>query len=261
MADSLSARGFYYDAVTEYYRFSFFHPGDDNLGNVYSKSAFCRAELGEWEESLDDIDSAFSLVSNDSLKDHFQIDRAVILAARGGLPTADSILVTVDKKTEYPSIKSRIADLRLLISVLRYDWRGAKEHIEGSSFDDSRTAAISGLLRETSEIEYKSPETAIMLSTLLPGAGQFYSGNFLSGLDAIALNGALAYATGHLLITERYGYAALTFYFGLRRYYEGNRHNAYEMALEYNRILDKVMKDRLVEIMSNGAAANESASR
>ena len=91
---------------------------------------------------------------------------------------------------------------------------------------------------------------------MLPGAGQFYSGRYLSGINALLLNGALAYATGHLLVTERYGYAALTFYFGFRRYFEGNRNNAYLMAREYNDKKDEAFKRELIKLIRAKVAAD-----
>jgi hypothetical protein len=96
-----------------------------------------------------------------------------------------------------------------------------------------------------------------MLSSVLPGAGQVYDGRYLSGLNALALNGLLAYATGHLLLSERYGYAILTFYFGLRRYFEGNRNNAYIMAQEFNRKINEALKDRLTQILTSKVSMDQ----
>jgi tetratricopeptide (TPR) repeat protein len=257
-ADSLAAAGYHDDAVTEYYRFIFFHPEHPDLGDVYAKTAFCFAEMGQWEKALRDIDMAIWHDENDSLKDSYTIDKAVILAASGDLEEADSILEAILAKYESEAAASRAADLLLLTSILRYDWPQATETLKNSSFDDESKMEIDGILQEAMETDYKSPRTATMLSTMFPGAGQFYTGNYLSGLNAFALNGLLAWATGHLLLTERYGYGILTFYFGLRRYYEGNRNNAYEMAREYNRKLDKAIEDKLIEILSRKANTDES---
>jgi tetratricopeptide (TPR) repeat protein len=251
MADSLAAAGYYDDAVTEYYRHIFFHPDADDLGDIYSRAAFCFAEMKQWERAIHDIDLAIVYTQGDSLSENCQVDRAVMLAASGQLENSLSILDRVYATTHFTDIGTRATDLLLLTSVLRYDWQEAAEVMENSSFDTESKAKISDVLLEAMNAEYKSPSKAMMLSSLLPGAGQAYDGRYLSGLNALVLNGLLAYATGHMLLTERYGYAILTFYFGLRRYFEGNRNNAYIMAQEYNRKIDERLKDRLTEILTN----------
>jgi hypothetical protein len=254
MADSLSAAGYHDDAVTEYYRFIFFHPEHLDLGEVYSKTAFCFAETGQWENALRDIDLAVQHAANDSLNNGFTVDKGVILAASGNLGAADSIINAILAGTELDAIRSRAADLLLLTSILRYDWPQAARVLEDCGFDDESKKEITEILRDAMEARYKSPRTATMLSTMLPGTGQFYSGNYLSGINAFALNGALAWATGHLLLTERYGYGILTFYFGLRRYYEGNRNNAWEQAREYNHKTNERLTEKFIEILSNRIA-------
>ena len=256
MADSLAAAGYYDDAVTEYYRYMFFHPDSRNIGGTYSRTAFCFAEIKQWEKAIQDIDLAIADAQGDSIGENYQVDKAVIMAASGDLAGSHSILESIYTTTENADSKTRAADLLLLVSILRHDWQRAAEVLDNTSFDTETKSNINGLLQEAKRIRYKSPGTAMMLSSMLPGAGQVYDGRYLSGLNALALSGLLAYATGHLLLTERYGYAILTFYFGLRRYFEGNRNNAYVMAQEYNRKIDEAMKDRLTEILGSKVAPN-----
>jgi hypothetical protein len=256
MADSLAAAGYYDDAVTEYYRYKFFHPEANEIDDIYSRTAFCFAEMKHWESAIRDIDLAIRHAQGDSLHEDYQVDKAVIMAATGDLARSNLILDTIYATTDYTDIRARAADLLLLTSVLRYDWQKATEVLARSSFDMESKTKINDLLKEAKRAKYKSSATAMMLSSVLPGAGQVYDGRYLSGLNALALNGLLAYATGHLLLTERYGYAILTFYFGLRRYFEGNRNNAYIMAQEYNRKINEALKDRLTQILTETIATD-----
>lgn len=250
MADSIAAHGYYDDAVTEYYRFIFFHSDYDDIGDVYSKTAFCHAEIGRWESAIHDIDLAICHARDDSLRYHYLTDRAVVLAASGDLDKSYSLLNTIYTETKYPGIRSRAADLLLLISILQCDWPEAERIVQNTDLDENSKNEINEILQKASNTPYKSPGKAMILSTMLPGAGQFYAGRYLSGLNALILNGALAYATGNLLLNERYGYALLTFYFGLRRYFEGNRNNAYLMAREYNIRKDEAFKKELIELLT-----------
>lgn len=256
MADSIAAHGHYDDAVTEYYRFIFFHSDYDKIGEVYSKAAFCHAEIGRWESAIHDIDLAISHARDDSLKSHYHTDKAVIMAASGELDKSYSLLNTIYTETKYPGIRSRSTDLILLISILQCDWPEAERIVQNTGLDENSKNEINEILQKASKAPGKSPGKAMILSTMLPGAGQFYAGRYLSGLNALILNAALAYATGNLLLNERYGYAVLTFYFGLRRYFEGNRNNAYLIAREYNNRINNAFKRELIELLTADVAAD-----
>ena len=88
------------------------------------------------------------------------------------------------------------------------------------------------LLNET-PLPFKSPETAGLLSTIVPGSGQLYVGNVKEGLLVAAVSGVFVYLTADAVRERRYIDCAGISLVGLS-FYWGNRTNARRLASEYN---------------------------
>ena len=73
------------------------------------------------------------------------------------------------------------------------------------------------------------------MSTFLPGSGQAYAGEWKDGLNALVLNGTITSAVVLLFRSQRRGEAGLLASTIFWRYYNGNRQNATEAVLRYNR--------------------------
>ena len=88
------------------------------------------------------------------------------------------------------------------------------------------------LLNET-PLPFKSPETAGLLSTIVPGSGQLYVGNVKEGLLVAAVSGVFVYLAADAVRERRYIDCAGISLVGLS-FYWGNRTNAQQFASEYN---------------------------
>ena len=88
------------------------------------------------------------------------------------------------------------------------------------------------LLNET-PLPFKSPETAGLLSTIVPGSGQLYVGNVKEGLLVAAVSGVFVYLAADAVRERRYIDCAGISLVGLS-FYWGNRTNARQLASEYN---------------------------
>ncbi len=88
------------------------------------------------------------------------------------------------------------------------------------------------LLNET-PLPFKSPETAGLLSTIVPGSGQLYVGNVKEGLLVAAVSGVFVYLAADAVRERRYIDCAGISLVGLS-FYWGNRTNARRLASEYN---------------------------
>ena len=250
MADSLMAAGFYDEAVTEYRRFLFFNePGKDFAG-IYSRLGYCYAYMREYREALDAADNAALYAGNDSLASVCRTDRAVILAAAGEYDSAASALEAVFRKADYKSIKKRAGVLLFTTRVLQHDWSTARDICdtllrEEYAVSDSMTALLERAVKD----RYKSPGKAELLSTFVPGTGQFYNGHWLSGLNALALNVALGWFTVELVSDREYVPAFLSYLFLFQRYYNGNRGVAYEQAAEHNLRQDLFYENEILKLI------------
>ena len=248
LADSLTAAGFYDEAITEYYRFAFFNPEDTLLGDVYSKIGYCYGDLESWKKALNAIDLAILVSGTDSLVTQRKIDKSAILLASGENDAAINELRNLD----YADSRSivRADNLLFLAYTLDHNWPAALDIFRRSSISDGpNAAAIESTLVRATKIKYKSGSTASILSAIVPGAGQVYNGRYLAALNAMAINGAFGYWTVNNIINENYTSAFLVFLFFFERYYEGNRYQAIRQAEKHNAAIDTRLEHDILKLI------------
>ena len=92
------------------------------------------------------------------------------------------------------------------------------------------------------------------MSTILPGAGQVYVGDWRGGLNALVLNGALGFLTVDAVLDGYYMDAALWGGLIFWRYYRGNTFRAGQAAeqsnLQESRRAAEAILQRLQEIVA-----------
>lgn len=131
-----------------------------------------------------------------------------------------------------------------LIYLNLYDWEKAKYFFQKTVMYSSSNS-ISELAKENlnslknlSKLSYKRPIFALMLSAVLPGAGQYYSGHFIDAIQAFALVGAfsymsyLAYKYDHSQKTGYYNFSFSIFLTSI--FYIANLIGAERTATYYN---------------------------
>ncbi|MGE5497460.1 MAG: hypothetical protein ACM3Q2_05290, partial [Syntrophothermus sp.] len=126
-------------------------------------------------------------------------------------------------------------------------WRGwslmfsdewEKAAIEFGKFDEFK--ALKKLSLDTENEKY-SVSFAKVISYILPGFGQFYTGNYLSGIMSIAWTGLWGYLAWNAFSADRaFDGAVMTGLF--IRFHRGNVQNAEKFAVEKNReITDRTL--------------------
>ena len=253
LADSLMLSRFYNDAITEYYRYSFFNSHSSCLDDIYSKVGFCFANQMKWDDAIEATDKSIFYAQNDSLIEQRKVDRAVMYLASGNIDKAQFYLKEIASSSTDIDVRDRASILLFLSLILNHDWQAAydtyeleikNQHIESVLLESSLINAIN--------IDYKSPTIASLLSTLIPGMGQFYNGRWLAGFNAMALNGTFGYLTINSFIKERYTSGFLVFIFLFQRYYSGNRYQASHHAIKHNEMAnsyyEKIILDHIKSI-------------
>lgn len=250
MADSLMSSGFYDSAITEYYRYLFFNPNSRLLDDTYSKIGYCYAYLEKWNKAVKTMDESILFAENDSLLYQRKIDRAIILLVSNNIDEAKFDLKQIACFSIHEDTRNRATMLLFLSAIFSHDWKVAL-NIYRSLIKSKYLVpdSIESILIKASNINYKSPITAMFLSTLIPGVGQIYSGKWLSGLNTMSLNGALGYLTVNNIIKESYVSGFLVYIFLFQRYYNGNRHHAYNIAIEQNEKIDRRYEKEILNLI------------
>lgn len=215
LADSLYAHGYYETARIEYLRTFFFHP---ELGQ----------ELGprlRYAISLFNTDDAKGIEELTNIVDEYP-------------DMTDSIRIEIAQ--QYIQTNRYYLAIRLLNDTREKKLLGLAYLLDDQILNARNTFTETGDYEIAAQIDEfikgpkKSGKTAILLSLILPGAGQVYAGDYRRGFMDFSMNLGSAYLLYNAIRQHKYVDASLVFFFLLNRFYLGSLHNAKQSALECN---------------------------
>lgn len=235
-AETLYASEKYFDAVTEAKRLLCF----DRNKKFGVQASLLIADSYKQGARLNDAVKYFTIaagqIKNDSLWFQTQIEivRCNILRKTSG--QADIILDRLASDRRFASRQKEIAYWRGWNFIFSDEWE--KAAVEFAKFDEF--SALKKLSQDTENEKY-SVSFAKVISYILPGFGQFYTGNYLSGVMSIAWTGLWGYLAWNAFSADRaFDGAVMTGLFV--RFHRGNVQNAEKFAVEKNReITDKAL--------------------
>ncbi len=105
--------------------------------------------------------------------------------------------------------------------------------------------SINALFVQVINAPRKSVKVATVLSTILPGAGQVYAGNWKSGLNALVLNGWLGFVT-----VDAASWTTCTFL----RYYWGNYYRAGRAVEQHNEGVAHQFAEKILQALQHLAS-------
>jgi tetratricopeptide (TPR) repeat protein len=236
----LFAAGEYYRAITEAKRYlSLFPKGRQSeemaksIGDAYLMSH-------EWAEAVAAYDDFFTRFPASPMAATATFCKALALLQQGGTAEAERLFQLIlsgadrDKKGE-----AARWEILLLIRQNRFD--EAEKRLKDQMLRpdiEKETGRIEELLKAKRAVSYKSPETAGVLSALLPGAGQFYNGRYGDGVHSFLLNTLFILAAYKAYESDNYGLGALLTLFEIG-WYTGGIYGAVGGAHKFNRNIDE----------------------
>ena len=236
-AESLYEEGDYFRAIGEYKRYIYLAPTD----NLAEKATFRIAEsyyqAKRWPEAI--------AACNQFLAKYPASSRYLeMLYLRGRIEKIDrkydealqtfGLIVSADA----PDYRDKAVYQRALVMLERRDWRGAEETLQRVPRDSPLYPAASAFAAEIEKKELvlapKSPVTAGLLATVLPGAGHLYAERPRDALVAFLLNGAFIWGALELFQHDNYAAGGILAFFELG-WYTGNIYSAVSSVHKYNR--------------------------
>lgn len=246
----LAAQGNYDAAITEYKRFLFFHPDDSRVGEVYYNIGLAYKAQGLWTEAVTALRTAIYLAINNETKSEYQLALAVTLIATKNYDLAQLELIKVVLRKPSLPLFRRALFLQAVAYIYQFRWEEARSVLQDYTTDERLDALFAAALN----MPQKSIKVAKVLSTILPGAGHVYTGDWRDGLNALLLNGALGFLAIDAVLDEHYTDAALWGGFIFLRYYRGNTFRAGAAAEQFNlresRRTAEALLQRLQEIVN-----------
>ena len=230
LGSHLAKQGNYDAAITEYKRFLFFHPDDARIGEVYHNIGLAYKAQGLWTEAVTALRTATFLAINNETKSAYQLALAVTLIATKNYDLAQLELIKVVLRKPSLPLFRRALFLQGVTYIYQFRWEEARSVLQDYTPDESLDALFEAALN----MPQKSIKVARVLSTILPGAGQVYTGDWRDSLNAFLLNGALGFLTIDAVFAGHYTDAALWSGLIFLRYYRGNTFRAEEAVKQFN---------------------------
>lgn len=217
-------------AITEYKRFLFFHPNDPRMGETHRNIGIAYREQRHWEEAVGAMRTAVQYALDLEEQSEYQLDLAVILIANQNYDLGRLELIKARMRNPATPVHRRTLFLEAVAFIYQFRWAEARNVLRHYTTDEK----LDTLLENAVNLPQKSARLAKVLSTILPGSGQVYAGDWRNGLNALALNGVLGYLTVDTVLARHYLDAALLGGAVFSRYYRGNIFRSDEAVKHFN---------------------------
>lgn len=229
LAEELYNREEYFDAITELKRLIFFDA--DNAYSFQSNEliGMCYKNGGKFQKAIKYITIAELNAKDIEDLYRMRIEKIKINILRRTTDNALKLLEAIDKDERFLGKYDEINYWRGWTYIFADDWEAA-----ANSFAEISPDHELKILCEKTEKQKYSVTLAKILSVFLPGAGQFYTGNYISGLLSLGWTVLWGYVAVNAFVEERVfdGLAVTNFLWF--RFYRGNLQNTEDFAVEKN---------------------------
>ncbi len=258
-SDQQYEKGNYELAANEYNRALFFsYNAQDQL---CLKIANCYLNLNKLDQSAIFFDRAFFSSNSDSIKTEAVLGKSFSLILEKNFMLAISELMNIDST----NVNDQYRRLNFLKGIAYFGLN--EDDLAETSFNQcvagySEKTVRRAFMKEFAELKKSekrfNPHTAWMLSLFIPGAGQFYSGEYKEAINSAALLGGLVYLTVSFATKYSFVEAIVVILPWFQRYYIGGSNKAERLALEKqlskrNAIYQKIMHQIDTESQQNPA--------
>lgn len=219
----------YFDAITEFKRLQFFDKQNqyEFITNYYIGLSYKNG--GKFDDAL----KYFTLAEIKSenvdelyLAKIFQVRTNIL---RRTTSQAFKILDQLEKDSRFVINKKEIEYWRGWAFIFADDWKNAFDTFSKNKLDST----LAKLCKSVTDNEY-SVNFAKYSSYLIPGFGQFYTGEYLSGLLSLGWNILFGYLTINSFVEDRIFDGFIIGNFLWLRFYTGNIQNSEKFAIQKN---------------------------
>lgn len=231
-ADSLYKAGNYFDAITEYKRLLFFDEEGEHKfhANYFIASSYKEGAI--YSEAVRFFTLAeISSASIDEIYD-CRIEIVKINILRRSTDRANKIIDQMISDHRFYDKKNELKYWKGWSMIFSNDWEEASNQFRDISPDHDLFTFCS----KVNDSLYNE-SLARIISYILPGSGQFYAGEYLSGSLSLLWNALWGYLTFQAFIEDRVFDGFVIANFLWLRFYNGNVYNAEKFVREKNSII------------------------
>ena len=219
----------YFDAITEFKRLQFF---DSQKFYAFESNLF----IGKSYKAGAKFDEAikhFTLANMSAVSDEEYFTSKILNARtnmlRHATKQSERILNELEKDTRFDYLENEIKYWQGWNHIFSNEWEAAYEIFQKNNLD----TALANLCNSVDEDLYDE-NFAKYSSYLVPGFGQFYTGEYLSGTISLGWNILFGYLTINAFVEDRVFDGIMVGNFLWLRFYSGNFQNAEKFAVQKN---------------------------
>ncbi len=231
-AELLFADEEYYDAITELKRLLYF----DNSETYNYKTNILIGKSYKQGGKFSDAVKHFTLAEINAVSDdelyYSRIENIRVNILRRTTKQALDLINSLEDDERFSAKKDELNYWRGWAYIFADDWENA-----AFSFGKIDSQHELKLLAENVENEKYSANFAKFISMIIPGAGQFYTGEYVSGLLSLGWNFLWGYLTIKSFVDDRIFDGIMVGSLLWFRFYNGNTYNAEKFAVEKNLII------------------------
>ncbi|HET6243237.1 MAG: tetratricopeptide repeat protein [Bacteroidetes bacterium] len=209
----------YTQAISYYQRILFFDKKNYN-SQIHHRLANCFFNTGNYEKAAESYDIAWYSEENDSIKTELVFKKTSSLLLQNKFQFAlieilnlkDDLSIDFQKRKEFYSG---------IIYFGLEDFVRSESHFKLVFSEKVFVNELEKLFKKNQKIEKLNPKTARILSMVIPGLGQFYSGDIKNGINSLLLTGLFAYLYVNTAINFSFLEGYLIVFPWFHRYYTG----------------------------------------
>lgn len=248
-ADEQFKNGNYDSALKEYQRLIFFDDGKE-FTEAYEQIAKLFFQKQEYNNAIKYFDFAFRATNNDSLKIEYAFKKALCdLKSENFLGALNELYDLPESQSIYFQQKKNIYLGTCFLGLGDYE-KSNKSFSE--NLDQTKINEINSVFKKFEKDRKKfNPNKVELMSLLIPGLGQMYTGHYGSGTNSFVLLSAVTFYA--VKSTMAYGYyqgiVILSSWF--YRYYIGGYNNARHWAETNIEIKKSDVLNKLLDILNS----------
>ena len=190
-AERLMREGEYFRAITEYRRFLFYYPDDPRRAIVHFRIGLALYRGQSYKEALQTFREVAQQYPGTSYGKQAWLWQGESLLQQAQYEAAEQVYTEILRQSPYNDVGQQARYQRGWTLLYRRQWQAASMQFQQVTPESSLYQGAQRLAEETLDAEHlsrKSPLVAGLLSGILPGSGQLYSGRVGDALLAFFLN-------------------------------------------------------------------------
>jgi len=234
----------YYRAATEFYRYLYLYPDHKFKNSIWLLIACCNFQAGRYREAARLFEKSISDSSLNQRSIFARFMRGFSYYNDGNYHLAQQIWYDLLQGNNTDFYKNETLIAYSSVSLKLDDFEKLSYQLK-HKFNNSVTECINSELKRLPDV-HKSPLLASLLSAVIPGSGQFYSGRYRDGVYSLAVNGGIGMlfydASRHGSLSAKIISGFFCFQFYLANIIGGKRAAEVQNELQINRAIAEFQK-------------------